>query len=154
MGALAYLTKLGEQSVAQEEARAVGHPTKAEKFQILKRDFLGMELSRVEYYLRKYSAVSLQQEDFKEGYLKWALSFFTNPDVVIDPYLDMTLQLDITQARENYENHYKCNESTLTAFLTWKLLKTLKRHTHFLWRYIQGTWYELKNPPLFPIGRV
>jgi chloramphenicol O-acetyltransferase type A len=108
-----------------------------------------MDFSRVQYYLKKYNAVSLKQEDFKDGYLEWALGFFTNPNMVTDPYLDLTLQLDITQARENYKKHYKCNDSTLTAFLTWKLLTTLKRHTHFLWRYIKGTWYEIENPPLF-----
>lgn len=36
----------------------------------------------------------------KEGYLNWSLNFFTNPNILQNPYIDLTLQLDVTLEKD------------------------------------------------------
>lgn len=84
------------------------------------------------------------------AYERWALPFFQDPGNSPNPYLDITLQLEVTAARALYERSYAAEPgASFTAFLTWKLLHTLKEHTAFNLRCVEGTWYLLRNPPLF-----
>ena len=85
------------------------------------------------------------------NYERWAQDFFTDPKSIQNPYLDITLQLDITSARQHYEAQ---PESTFTAFLYFYLIQALKKHPEFFYRLIDNQWILIKNPPLFfPIAR-
>jgi chloramphenicol O-acetyltransferase type A len=83
----------------------------------------------------------------KEGYLSWSLDFFTNPDVIQVPYLDITLQLDVTTAYQQYQAT-PTTGATFFSFLTWHLLQTLKNHSNFHLRLVQDQWFILDNPPV------
>ena len=38
----------------------------------------------------------------KQGWLNWSLNFFTDPNILQVPYLDITIQLDVTEAYAAY----------------------------------------------------
>jgi len=81
----------------------------------------------------------------------WAQNFFNDPECIQDPYLDITLQLDITAARNRYEAQ---GEGTFTAFLYYHLIHALKNHPEFFYRFIGEQWVQITNPALFyPIAR-
>ncbi|NES46358.1 hypothetical protein [Moorena sp. SIO2C4] len=101
------------------------------------------------YYLDKYDAIPLDTDQYKNSYVGWALDFFIDETKVINPYLDITLRLDLTDAENNYNDNFKNDYSTFTCFLIWKLLKALKKHPPFWWRFINQKWYQINNPPLF-----
>ncbi len=80
----------------------------------------------------------------------WALDFFHNKDYIKDPWLQITIRLDITKARENYLSNYKSTQfASFTAFLTWKLIKAMDDHPWSRTRKINGEWYCFDNLPLF-----
>lgn len=84
-------------------------------------------------------------------YERWAQDFFTNPAVIHDPYLDITLQLDVTDARRAYEAQAA---GSFTAFLYFHLIQALRGHPEFFYRRVDGQWLRIANPPLFfPIAR-
>ncbi|NEO13965.1 MULTISPECIES: hypothetical protein [unclassified Moorena] len=101
------------------------------------------------YYLDKYDAIPLDTDQYKNSYVGWALDFFIDETKVINPYLDITLRLYLTDAETNYNDNFKNDYSTFTCFLIWKLLKALKKHPSFWWRFINDKWYQINNPPLF-----
>ena len=88
----------------------------------------------------------------KEGWLNWSLDFFTDPSILQVPYLDITIQLDVTSAFSAYKAK-KVDGSTFFAFLVWHLAQTLVAHPSFNMRFIENQWYILKNPPiLIPVA--
>jgi chloramphenicol O-acetyltransferase type A len=89
----------------------------------------------------------LLEEAVKEGYLNWSLDFFTDPQTIPVPYVDITIQLDVTNAYKLYQTN--CVEgATFFSFLTWHLLQTLKSHFCFNLRRIENQWFILDNPPV------
>lgn len=72
----------------------------------------------------------------KEGWFEWSLDFFTDPNVLQVPYLDLTIQLDVTEAYAIYQD-YKVDGSTFFAFLLWHLAQTLHSHTSFKMRTVK-----------------
>ncbi|OZG73937.1 hypothetical protein BTA51_09150 [Hahella sp. CCB-MM4] len=89
--------------------------------------------------------------DNPNTYVSWARSFFNDPRYILNPYLDITLHLDITNARSRYDAQ---NEGTFTAFLYYYLIQALKKYPEFFYRYIDGQWLQVSNPALFfPIAR-
>ncbi|WP_144394124.1 CatA-like O-acetyltransferase [Pleionea sediminis] len=85
------------------------------------------------------------------NYELWAQDFFTDTNAIENPYLDITLQLDITQARLCYEAQ---SIGTFTAYLYFHLIQALKKHPEFFYRKINNQWMKVENPPLFyPIAR-
>ncbi|NEP14692.1 MAG: hypothetical protein F6K14_31750 [Symploca sp. SIO2C1] len=103
----------------------------------------------LDYYLDKYEANILNTNQYQNTYVGWALEHFIDETKILNPYLDITLKLDLTDAEKNYQDNFQNEYSTFTSFLIWKLLKALKKHPPFWWRYINEKWYQVNNPPLF-----
>jgi chloramphenicol O-acetyltransferase type A len=95
----------------------------------------------------RYQAQPLKAE-LREGWREWALDFFTEESVLQSPYIDMTLQLDATDAYAGYQNQ-PVEGATFFAFLLWHLAQTLARYPDFNLRRVDGEWYQLHNPPIF-----
>lgn len=94
----------------------------------------------------KYKPRLLTEKE-KEGYFNWSLDFFTKKDVWQNPTIDLTLQLDVTNAYKIYEK-VKNKESTFFAFLLWHLVTTLPKHFSFNLRLVEQDWYIIENPPV------
>ncbi len=98
--------------------------------------------------IKSYQPISLK--DKVTAYETWALKFFHQKDIVSDPILDMTLQMDITKAKENFEKNYKEKKTSFTCFLIFKLLQAIDQSPCFKYRRLEdGHWYQLDNLPLF-----
>ena len=84
------------------------------------------------------------------SWLSWSLGFFTEP-VLQNPYLDVTLQQDVTAAYAAYQTSKDelAGQGTFFAYLVWHLAQTLAAHPSMNLRRIDGQWYLLRNPPLF-----
>jgi chloramphenicol O-acetyltransferase type A len=85
--------------------------------------------------------------EVKEGYLNWSLNFFTDPGAIQSPYVDITIQLNVTDAYKFYKLDITEGE-TFFCFLIWNLIQTLKNHFYFNLRFIQNQWFILENPPV------
>ena len=83
----------------------------------------------------------------KQGWLEWSLDFFTDPNVLQVPCLDITIQLDVTNFYTAYSAR-KIPGETFFAFLLWHLAQTLAAHPSFNMRFVENQWYILKNPPI------
>jgi chloramphenicol O-acetyltransferase type A len=89
----------------------------------------------------------LLDEKTKEGYLNWSLDFFTDPNIVQVPCIDITIQLDVTHAYKLYQEN-PIEGATFFSFLVWHLVQTLKDHFSFNLRRIENQWFILDNPPV------
>ncbi len=104
---------------------------------------------RLQALLQRYQAEPYAPSP-QSAYEQWALSFFRDPHRVPNPYLDLTLQLDVSGARAHYERGpAQAPGASFTAFLYWQLLATLAHHPAFDLRCVEERWYRLRNPPLF-----
>ena len=97
----------------------------------------------------RYEVIPLKLDEHVGEYQAWALDYFTNPDLVPVPYIDITVQIDISPAVTTWQEKLSRLKGTLTAWLTWNLLQSLKEFSCFQWRYINDQWFEVENPPLF-----
>lgn len=78
------------------------------------------------------------------------LNFFVNNDYVDDPFVDASLTHDISAAAKNFESLKNTHpKASFTAFLLWCAAKSLLEIRPLSWRFLNGTWYELQNPPFF-----
>jgi len=83
-------------------------------------------------------------------YENWAMGLFHDKRYVADPNLEMTLQLNITEASKRYEESYaRVPGASLTAYLKWTLLRTMVKHPCFSYRDLDGQWYGFDRLPLF-----
>lgn len=84
------------------------------------------------------------------GWLSWSLDFFTEP-VLQNPYLDVTLQQNVTAAYAAYQasKDELAGQGTFFAYLVWHLAQTLAAHPSMNLRWIDGHWYLLRNPSIF-----
>ncbi len=83
------------------------------------------------------------------GWLGWSLPFFSEP-VLQNPHIDLTLQLDVSNAFTQYQGLSQDSEqASFFAFLVWHLAQTLAQHPSFNLRRVNGDWYVLHNPPIF-----
>ncbi len=108
-----------------------------------------MELTQL---LNEFQGTPLDIEKLS-SYEKWALSFFHNEKEISDPHIDITLQLDISDAEKHYlSGPSKTAGTSFTAYLYWNLIQAMKKNPPFLWRCIDNRWYHFTNLPLsFPI---
>ncbi len=83
----------------------------------------------------------------REGYLDWSLAFFTDQSLLQIPYIDITLQLDVTQSYQVYQAH-KTQGSSFFSFLIWHWMQCLRDHWALRLRYVHQQWYVLDNPPV------
>ena len=85
-------------------------------------------------------------------WLSWSLGFFTEP-VLQNPYLDITLQHDVTAAHAAYQASKDepagAGRGTFFAYLVWHLAQSLSAHPSMNLRWVDGRWYLLRNPPIF-----
>jgi chloramphenicol O-acetyltransferase len=87
------------------------------------------------------------------GWLGWSLPFFSAP-VLQNPHIDLTLQLDVTDAFARYQHDQRDSVAgtkpvSFFAFLVWHLAQTLAQHPSFNLRCVDGQWLRLRNPPIF-----
>ena len=71
------------------------------------------------------------------SWLSWSLGFFTEP-VLQNPYLDVTLQHDVTTAHAAYQagKDELAGQGTFFAYLVWHLAQTLAAHPSMNLRWI------------------
>ncbi|WP_196885059.1 CatA-like O-acetyltransferase [Aureivirga sp. CE67] len=108
-----------------------------------------MKSNRELEFIEKYNGRILEENEIS-SYEKWALHFFHDKESVQEPYLQMTLQIDITEALKNYKENYKSiSEASFTAYLMWNIVQAGKKHPFFRYRKIQGKWYIFEELPLY-----
>ncbi|WP_040566015.1 CatA-like O-acetyltransferase [Magnetospirillum molischianum] len=97
----------------------------------------------------RYCAERVDPADFP-GWLGWSLEFFSGP-ALQNPHVDVTFQLDVTQAWARYQRLSRQDPPppSFFSFLVWNLAQTLARHPSFNLRRIDDDWYLLRNPPIF-----
>ncbi len=83
----------------------------------------------------------------KAGYLAWSLDFFTDSTVEQDPFVDLTLQLDVTEAYASYQRQALPGLSFF-SYLIWHLAQAMQGQLGFKLRKIDGTWQVLENAPI------
>lgn len=83
----------------------------------------------------------------KAGYLAWSLDFFTDRTVEQNPFVDITLQLDITDAYACYKGQ-ALPGLTFFSFLIWHLAQAMRDELGFKLRKINGQWWVLENAPI------
>ncbi|ANQ51401.1 hypothetical protein MY04_4057 [Flammeovirga sp. MY04] len=84
------------------------------------------------------------------SYEQWSVDFFHQKDIVREPNLQMTLQLDITEGYTYYQDQLKEKDgASFTAYLMWCLVKTMDKHPYFRYRKLGNEWYIFDNLPTF-----
>lgn len=95
----------------------------------------------------KFKASPLKRDELS-GYESWAMGFFHQ--ACINPNISMTIQLDITNAEKIYQNKFiQTSGASLTAFLIWNLIRSIRRFPCLSWRKVDGQWHNFDNLPLF-----
>lgn len=84
------------------------------------------------------------------AWLRWSLGFFTEP-VQQNPHLDITLQLDLTEAHAAYQQRKSRHDGagSFFGYLLWHLARALACQPSFNLRWVDGEWFRLHNPPIF-----
>ncbi len=105
-----------------------------------------MELNEI---IEKFQGYKLSRDDLTP-YECWALNFFHDKSQISSPFLNVTMQLDITEARQNYLENYKpLTGASFTAFITWSLIKSLKKQDCFSYRRLNDEWFKFNNLPIY-----
>lgn len=94
----------------------------------------------------RFQATLLDPET-RVGWLDWATEFFTDPEPLQVPYVDITLQLDITAAYERYREQAP-EGGSFFAFLVWHFVHAYREHPSFQLRRVHGHWYRVENAPV------
>jgi chloramphenicol O-acetyltransferase len=101
----------------------------------------------VQDLLFEYSGQELDLDRLSD-YDRASMTYFTDPEVVRQPRLHVTISLDVTRAHHAFIDLARPGD-TFTGYLTWGLLATIRLHPYLSWRYIQGVWYSFDDLPLF-----
>ena len=110
--------------------------------------FKGLPQTEADFVAR-YQGRKMQPEELT-SYENWALDFFHQEEFVREPYLQMTLQVDITQALATYRARFGDNEqASFTSYLMWHLVQTSQQHHAFRYRKLSDGWYLFDNLPVF-----
>ncbi|MBB6462426.1 CatA-like O-acetyltransferase [Flammeovirga kamogawensis] len=105
-----------------------------------------MDLSTL---LEKFDGKKLEMTDVS-SYEQWSLNFFHDKNIVREPNLQMTLQLDVTKGLEFYASTIKkIDGASFSSYLMWCLVQAMKEHPYFRYRMIEGEWYIFDNLPVF-----
>ena len=104
-------------------------------------------------FIKKYNGRKYTYEE-RSTYEKWSLDFFHNKEIITEPLLQITLQVDITKALKHYDIHYKpIKGASFAAYLMWHVVHTTKKHPYFRYRKIQDEWYIFDELPIYaPVG--
>ncbi|MCG8474912.1 MAG: CatA-like O-acetyltransferase [Cytophagales bacterium] len=98
---------------------------------------------------KKYKGRKLSESELS-SYEQWSLQFFHQKEFVQEPMLQMTLQLDITEAYARYQARSKeIPEASFSAYLIWHNIQAQKNHPYFRYRKIEDEWYIFDNLPIF-----
>lgn len=88
--------------------------------------------------------------DDASSYESWAMNYFHDKEIVQNPYLNMTVDVDLTDARKVYEKDYRAIQgASFQAYIIWNLLKALQEKSIFNTRKIGDKWYRFDNLPVF-----
>ncbi|NME68068.1 CatA-like O-acetyltransferase [Flammeovirga aprica] len=99
--------------------------------------------------LQKYGGKKLKMDEVS-SYEQWSLDFFHQKEIVREPNLQMTLQVDITKGYQFYKENLKQYEgASFTAYLMWALVEAMKKHPYFRYRKLDDEWYVFDNLPVF-----
>jgi len=83
-------------------------------------------------------------------YQQWALQFFHDVTKIRDPYLQVTVQLDITNSLDLYQKSYSHVEGArFTSFLYWMLNLSLNENPSLKYRRYEEEWYQMENLPIY-----
>ena len=114
---------------------------------ILTRKVMALNVS--EKQLKQWQAKKVDDSSLSE-WEAFALDFFHKKEYINDPWLQLTIRLDITKARDNYLKNFKpTKHASFTAWLTWSLVKAMDDHPWSRSRKVDGEWYYFDNLPLF-----
>ena len=97
--------------------------------------------------LLEYNGYLLDLNELSD-YDRVSMIYFTDPKLVRQPRLHITVSLDVTRAHRTFIDRAMPGD-TFTGYLTWGLLAAISRHPYLSWRYIQGMWYAFEDLPLF-----
>ena len=83
-------------------------------------------------------------------YARCAIPYFATADNIINPHVQITIQLEITQALNQYRQHFKSTPgASFTAYLIWNLVQSMNKLKEFNYRLIGNKWYHFEHPPVF-----
>ncbi|NKC15160.1 MAG: hypothetical protein GKR94_24105 [Gammaproteobacteria bacterium] len=98
--------------------------------------------------LARYQGVKLTRNEISQ-YQHWARSYFHNEAYVVNPYLSMTLTLELDRDRRVYEASFQHEPgASFQGYLVWNLVKALRQEWTFSTRVIEGNWYLFNNLPV------
>lgn len=100
----------------------------------------------IDALLRNWGCRPLAEQE-KSDYFAWSLDFFTDHRVEQDPYVDLTIQLDVTEAYARYQR-LALPSLTFFAYLVWHLARAMQEELSFKLRKINGDWCVLENAPI------
>lgn len=103
--------------------------------------------------LERYRGRKLTEQDIST-YQKWTFGYFHDEKHVANPYLSMTLEFDIGDAKRVYDAGFQASQgASFQAYLLWNLAKALREEWVFSTREIDGEWYRFDNLPVcFPVA--
>ena len=103
--------------------------------------------------LERYHGRKLTDDDIST-YQKWTFGYFHDEEHVANPYLSITLDFDITDARTAYGARFQSSpKACFQAYLLWNLAKAMREEWAFCTRKIGGDWYRFDNLPVyFPVA--
>ncbi len=103
----------------------------------------------IQEILSSFLGKKLEREELS-FYERWAIDYFHDEEVVSDPYISITLRLNLTNARVNYQNNFQqADGASFQGYLIWRLSQALKLESCFSTRKIDGIWYFFDNLPVF-----
>lgn len=103
--------------------------------------------------LERYQGTKINRDELSK-YQQWAFSFFHDEEFVLNPNLSITIHLNLTAARDVYEQSFQnAQGASFTAYLIWNLVKAFSVEWTFNTRKIEQEWYLFRNLPLyFPVA--
>lgn len=108
-----------------------------------------------------FQPVAVSEEDYGGDYVPWALRHFTDPALVSQPFISMTIEVDLTEALACFQNigHVDLGEGSksskgsrgnagFTAWLMYHLMHSVHQVEAFRLRRVAGHWFRIDNMPL------
>lgn len=95
--------------------------------------------------IQKYSGVKLDLAQMS-AYDQWALKLFRDPQIIQNPNLSVTTQLDITDAYSKFQSD---GGAGFSSFLTWSLCRAIQAESCLNYRFLNGAWYAFDELPVF-----
>lgn len=105
-------------------------------------------MSALDHLINKFNGREVRLDSYS-GYQRWALDFFHNTDLIVNPNIGITLQIDISVIESRFLQESSGTASSFTAYLTYRFFRAIQEWRELRFRYLQGKWYEFDSIPLF-----